>query len=132
MREAVRRDFAQVVSTFLSHGPTALFNWALEALQYKSKDVLAALLQHGWNINKPRAETTQPLLGYQSDLLPGYAVKDEEMTLWLLDNGADPNAQSYVDVTTLSWAVEEAPISTIKLLLARATTPGLARPSEKA
>ncbi|KAL4946923.1 hypothetical protein BDW69DRAFT_179461 [Aspergillus filifer] len=45
-----------------------------------------------------------------------FAVRNEEMTRWLLDHGADPNAQAGLDVTPLSMAAESASFSTIKLL----------------
>lgn len=48
-----------------------------------------------------------------------YAVDDEEMTLWLLDHRADPNKQCSIDLTPLSYAVEQASLSIIKLLLDR-------------
>lgn len=41
------------------------------------------------------------------------------MTLWLLDHGADPNKQCSIDLTPLSYAVEQASLPTIKLLLDR-------------
>jgi ankyrin repeat protein len=41
------------------------------------------------------------------------------MTLWLLDHGADPNKQCSIDITPLSYAVEQASLSTVKLLLDR-------------
>lgn len=41
------------------------------------------------------------------------------MVAWLLDHGADPNQQSAIDLTPLSIAVEDAPISVIKLMLNR-------------
>jgi ankyrin repeat protein len=45
-----------------------------------------------------------------------YAVQDEEMTTWLLNHGADPNRQCKIDDTPLSYAVQTAPISNIKLM----------------
>jgi ankyrin repeat protein len=50
---------------------------------------------------------------------PSYAVDNEEMTLWLLDHGADPNKQCSIDLTPLSYAVEQASLPTVKLLLDR-------------
>lgn len=50
---------------------------------------------------------------------PSYAVDDEEMALWLLDHGADPNKPCSIDLTPLSYAVEQASLPTIKLLLDR-------------
>lgn len=41
---------------------------------------------------------------------------DEKLCKWLLEHGADPNAQSVLDITPLSVAVQEASFSIIKLL----------------
>lgn len=38
------------------------------------------------------------------------------MTAWLLDHGADPNRQCFIDLTPLSLAVEKASISIICLI----------------
>lgn len=54
-----------------------------------------------------------------SQYYPSYAVDDDEMTLWLLDHGADPNKQCSIDLTPLSYAVEQASLPTVKLLLDR-------------
>ena len=39
------------------------------------------------------------------------------MVAWLLDLGANPNQQCTIDLTPLSFAVEDAPISIIQLML---------------
>ena len=41
------------------------------------------------------------------------------MVTWLLDHGADPNRQCVVDLTPLSFAVEDAPLPVIELMLSR-------------
>lgn len=41
------------------------------------------------------------------------------MTQWLLDHGANPNRRCEIDCTPLSYAVQLAPISVIKLMLSR-------------
>lgn len=41
------------------------------------------------------------------------------MTIWLLDHGADPNQQCSIDLNPMSYAVERASLSTIRLLLDR-------------
>lgn len=48
---------------------------------------------------------------------PRIAIENEEMVSLLLDHGADPNKRTFIDVSPLSWAVERAPISTIRLML---------------
>lgn len=42
---------------------------------------------------------------------------DAEMTSWFLEHGANPNTQCEVDCTPLSYAVRNAPLSIIELLL---------------
>jgi ankyrin repeat protein len=49
--------------------------------------------------------------------LYSYAVKDEQMTSWLLDHGANPNKRCGIDCIPLSYAVQLAPISVIELML---------------
>ncbi|GES59634.1 ankyrin repeat protein [Aspergillus terreus] len=111
MIQAVRRDQTDVVAELLHQGLSISQDYALESIRHRSKGVLNILLQHGWDINQPTSELRPPALGY--------AVDDEEMTLWLLDHGADPNKQCSIDLTPLSYAVEQAPLSTVKLLLDR-------------
>ncbi|GIJ98645.1 hypothetical protein Aspvir_000763 [Aspergillus viridinutans] len=48
-----------------------------------------------------------------------YAIEDDEMTIWLLHHAADPNRQCSIDFRPLSYAVDRAPLRTIKLLLDR-------------
>ncbi|KAL2823442.1 ankyrin repeat-containing domain protein [Aspergillus cavernicola] len=45
-----------------------------------------------------------------------HAVNDEDMLLWLLDHGADPNRQCLTDITPTSMAVWDGPISALQLL----------------
>ncbi|KAJ9386285.1 hypothetical protein DTO063F5_3799 [Paecilomyces variotii] len=82
-----------------------LFRYATESKFY---DILQAFLDHGWNINTPFDSLNPPALAY--------AVLDEELTKWFLDRGANPNAQGSRDCTPLSWAVRDAPLTTIQLL----------------
>ncbi|KAG2414805.1 hypothetical protein HFD88_005993 [Aspergillus terreus] len=111
MIQAVRRDRTNVVAELLHQELSISQDYALEAIRHRSKGVLNILLQHGWDINQPISELRPPALGY--------AVDDEEMTLWLLDHGADPNKQCSIDITPLSYTVEQASLSTVKLLLDR-------------
>ena len=48
-----------------------------------------------------------------------YVLLDYEVTKWFLDHGATPNARGRYDDTPLSFAVSEASIPTIQLLLDR-------------
>ncbi|RYP74966.1 hypothetical protein DL769_003901 [Monosporascus sp. CRB-8-3] len=68
-------------------------------------------LQNGRDINKPIGEIRPPVFGY--------AFEDDEMALWLLERGADLNRQTYIDLTPMSYAVEDASPSLIKELLNR-------------
>ncbi|KAJ6118829.1 hypothetical protein N7471_013449 [Penicillium samsonianum] len=63
-------------------------------------------------------EHTYPLIGGKKKIYyHSYAVTDAEMTSWFLEHGANPNAQCEVDCTPLSYAVRNARLSVIKLLL---------------
>ncbi|KAL8994486.1 MAG: hypothetical protein Q9169_005559 [Polycauliona sp. 2 TL-2023] len=96
------------------------------AVKSKSTEVLEGLLANGWGINEPRSHDEPPWLLYATSLhinvhvlivIPCCAVKDEDLVRWFLDHGADPNAPAREwQVTPLSWAVSDAPLSTIKLL----------------
>ena len=44
------------------------------------------------------------------------ALSDRDLTEWLLQKGADPNARCYCDVTPLSIAAGSAPLEVIRLL----------------
>ncbi|KNG89130.1 Ankyrin repeat protein [Aspergillus nomiae NRRL 13137] len=111
MMQAVRQDQMDVVVELLHKGLSISQYYALEAIKHRSKKVLNILLQHGWNINQPTSELRPPALGY--------AVDDDEIALWLLDHGADPNKQCSIDLTPLSYAVEQASLLTVKLFLDR-------------
>ncbi|KAL2825487.1 putative hspc200 [Aspergillus cavernicola] len=111
MLEAVKQDFPEAVSALLFHGQPMYFSYASEAMRHRATGVLSAFLEAGWDINEPKCPTLPTLLAY--------SVEDEDMTVWLLNHGADPNQQCSVDLTPLSWAVEGAPLSTIKILLNR-------------
>ncbi|KAL4908515.1 hypothetical protein BDW74DRAFT_166168 [Aspergillus multicolor] len=98
--EAISHDNVQALSILVENRFQGLGGSARSAIEHRSKDVLAYMLETGWDINK-------------------FAVKDEDMLPWLLDHGADPNQQSLIDLTPMSYAVKETPISTIELLLDR-------------
>ena len=52
------------------------------------------------------------------DKLSSYVVEDEGLVTWFLGHGADPGLRCKgADITPLSWAVQSAPLSTVKLLL---------------
>ncbi|KAJ5381878.1 uncharacterized protein N7496_004306 [Penicillium cataractarum] len=99
MIEAIKHDNVGFVSTLLSHGFPISPYYTIEAT-----------LRH--------AKCALPFGDLRPSVL-GYAVKDEQLTTWLLDHGADPNQQCEIDRTPLSYAVQLAPISTIELMLSR-------------
>ncbi|OQE21424.1 hypothetical protein PENFLA_c014G04568 [Penicillium flavigenum] len=111
MMEASKQDKAGFVSTLLFHGFRIHPGYAQEASLHKAKAALACFINEGWDINEPVSETQPPVLGY--------AVGDEQMTSWLLDHGANPNKRCGIDCTSLSYAVQLAPISVMKLMLSR-------------
>ncbi|KAL3455762.1 putative hspc200 [Aspergillus heterothallicus] len=113
LQEAVVRNNVEVVSTLAENGYLGIGSVAHVAIESRSKDVLEFMLKSGWDINN--APQTYPAV-------LSLAVKDEEMLTWLIDHGADPNQQCAIDLTPMSIAVKEAPISTIKLLLDRGAT----------
>lgn len=66
----------------------------------------------------PRVSPYSNLPRFKALLIPPrIAIENEEMVSLLLDHGADPNKRTFIDVSPLSWAVERAPISTIRLML---------------
>ncbi|EED11695.1 hspc200, putative [Talaromyces stipitatus ATCC 10500] len=109
MIEAINRADVQFIKELLDHGLPMDSLYALEAVGAKRKDALEVFLKNGWDVNQPISELKPPILGYA----------DEEMAGWLLDHGADPNRQCFIDLTPLSLAVETAHISVIQLMLRR-------------
>ncbi|KAL8665349.1 MAG: hypothetical protein Q9168_007714 [Polycauliona sp. 1 TL-2023] len=86
------------------------------AMEDKAYPFLDLYLRHGYDINDS---------GYPFEPTPlAEKLGDEEMTRWLLDRGADPNAEHVVNgakmgETPLSVSMRHAPFSTIKLLFER-------------
>ncbi|KAF7712530.1 Uncharacterized protein PECH_003069 [Penicillium ucsense] len=111
MMEAIELDRVDFVSTLFFHGCLVKPFFAQKATLRKSTRVLECLLAAGWDINEPVDILIPPVLCF--------AVKDAEMTSWFLDHGANPNTRCEVDCTPLSFAVRNAPMSIIELLLDR-------------
>ncbi|KAJ5814871.1 Ankyrin repeat protein [Penicillium riverlandense] len=107
MVEAIKRDDTDLIMEFLGYGLPISRLYLEEAIKSKAKDTLEAFFINGWNINQPTGDLSTP------------DSRDEEMTTWLLDRGADPNGQCKVDDTPLSYAVHAGPISIIKLMFDR-------------
>ncbi|KAL8838113.1 MAG: hypothetical protein Q9170_002254 [Blastenia crenularia] len=83
----------------------AHFNIAIEK---KSYSFLELFLAHGFDINFRRGRSNP---GPLAD-----TFEDEVMTQWFLDHGADPNAESKMNVTPISRAVVYASMDIIELL----------------
>ncbi|KAL8917000.1 MAG: hypothetical protein Q9208_008218 [Pyrenodesmia sp. 3 TL-2023] len=82
----------------------------------KSIQVLEGMLGRGWNINRPQSYDEPPYLAL--------VVNDEATVRWFLAHGADPNAPAGEwDVTPLSYAVNRAPLSMVKLLFEHGGSP---------
>jgi ankyrin repeat protein len=52
-----------------------------------------------------------------NDISRDAASRDEKITLWLLEHGADPNRQCSIDFTPLSLAAQFGTVHTIKVML---------------
>ncbi|KAL3480769.1 putative hspc200 [Aspergillus californicus] len=111
MHQAVAEDFAEVVALFLSHGQPVYSTYVLSSVENRAKGSIREFIKGGWNINEPT--------GQQQTTILGFALKDEDFTLWLLDQGADPNQQCLIDLTPMSFAVKNASLSTLRLLFDR-------------
>ncbi|KAJ6101879.1 hypothetical protein N7486_004306 [Penicillium sp. IBT 16267x] len=111
MMEAIQLDRVEFVSILLSHGFLIKPSFARKATVCKAKRVLECFLGAGWDINEPVDVLIPPVLCY--------AVTDAEMTSWFLERGANPNTRCEVDCTPLSYAVRNAPLSVIELMLDR-------------
>ncbi|KAI1733382.1 ankyrin repeat-containing domain protein [Xylaria scruposa] len=77
----------------------------------KSKDtaVLELLLDSGWDINEPIAETRPPLLCAVVDI--------PELVHWCLSRGADPGLSSPSGLSIIEHAASVAPLDVIKVLI---------------
>ncbi|KAJ5737905.1 uncharacterized protein N7483_003030 [Penicillium malachiteum] len=111
MMEAIQQDREEFVSTLLFHGFPIQPPYTRKATLYKAKRVLGCFLKAGWDINEPVGVLEPPVLSY--------AVRDADMTSWLLDHEANPNARCEVDCTPLSYTVRNARLSVIELMLDR-------------
>jgi len=81
------------------------------AMEKKSYSFLQLYLYHGFDINRPQSYLDPPPLSDTFD--------DEQLTVWFLDHGADPNAGTRMGITALSKALLRAPFCIIALLFDR-------------
>ncbi|KAE8832169.1 hypothetical protein P3342_013139 [Pyrenophora teres f. teres] len=108
---AVRYARPQIIKLLFSRGLAMNQMYIKQAIQTRSKDVFQAFIESGWDVNKPWVNFHPPVLAC--------FVDDIDFTQWFLDRGADPDAQCFLDITPLSFAVRSAEIPVINLLLDR-------------
>ncbi|KAJ5952407.1 uncharacterized protein N7479_010820 [Penicillium vulpinum] len=111
MIDAIRSHKAYLVKELLQYGTPVSPIYVREAVKAKAKDILISFFDHGWDINTPMSGMDPPILAN--------GLEDLEMTIWLLDHGADPNKRCDIDNTPLYYAVRYADLATIDLLLHR-------------
>ncbi|KAJ5135080.1 uncharacterized protein N7515_004358 [Penicillium bovifimosum] len=115
MIDAIRSRKMYLVKALLRCNMPVSSIYVLEAVKNVSKDTLTpfltAFFENGWDINAPISGRDPPVLAK--------VVWNLDMTIWLLDRGADPNERCDFDCTPLSYAVREADLPTIDLLLRR-------------
>ncbi|KAF2212344.1 hypothetical protein CERZMDRAFT_112062 [Cercospora zeae-maydis SCOH1-5] len=77
--------------------------------QDQAIECLEVLFALGWDVNEPLSNTEPPVLSV--------ALHDTSLAHWLLQNGADPNAECDIDYTPLYVAVNRSTMPTVQLLL---------------
>ncbi|KAJ5211425.1 uncharacterized protein N7498_003071 [Penicillium cinerascens] len=110
--EAIHLGRVKFVSLLLSYGFPMKPSFGREAAVFKAKRVLEYFLGARWDINEPVNVLIPPVLYYAA-----YAVTDVEMTSWFLEHSANLNTSCEVDYTPLSYAIRNARLSVIKLML---------------
>lgn len=110
MHTALEHNLPEFVSEIVGRGYPVTGGLARVALTYGSKETLRALRNAGWDINEPLGQDQPPLLAYAAN---------EDMAVWLLDEGADPNREDSFGVNPMAAAVQYASIRIVKLLLDR-------------
>ncbi|KAL8707408.1 MAG: hypothetical protein Q9220_007553 [cf. Caloplaca sp. 1 TL-2023] len=99
----------QCLNYLLSRGLKLYGHIVAAGVKSRSIEIMEEMLRHGWIINAPRDHERPPFLGY--------VLQDLSTVHWFLEHGADPNAPALeCDTTPLSFAVLEAPLSTVQLL----------------
>ncbi|KAJ8114970.1 hypothetical protein OPT61_g3272 [Boeremia exigua] len=100
-----------IITLLFCQGLSILPLFLERAVEVGSKAVFKAFLDNGCDLNKPLRQFCPPVLGL--------FVHDHDMTMWFLDQEADPDARCYLDLTPLSFADRNASISTFRVLLDR-------------
>ncbi|KAI0177045.1 hypothetical protein BJ166DRAFT_506011 [Pestalotiopsis sp. NC0098] len=110
--QAIRLDRADVVDYLFTQGIRICLLAVWEAVASKcSSRTWQAFLDHGYDINAPLSNASDPPA-------LAYVLRDEELTRWFLDHGADPNTEAPWGLTPFLRAVNDftIPLSTIILL----------------
>ncbi|KAL8812473.1 MAG: hypothetical protein Q9200_001002 [Gallowayella weberi] len=106
---AVAEDCIEIASYILDQGFDPSLEYFKDVLKKEAYHWMQFFLDHGYDLNVSWYDYgTTPL---------GHALHSEQLTRWLLDRGADPNAESRIKRTPLSRAVQERSLDTIKLLM---------------
>ncbi|KAF1951327.1 ankyrin [Byssothecium circinans] len=117
LSEAIRQNNIEMVQ-FLLDENVANGDLPVEsAVRGRAFEVLELFLRYGCDINQPLARNSPPVLS-----IP-LCTSDEEMVVWLLDHGADPNSRCDWDFTPTSYAMYAAPLKTIDYLFQRGANP---------
>ena len=113
---AIENGHLLVAAYLLEQGLEVEGHHLQRALQQRAFPFMQLFLDHGYSINSPNYPTKPGVLAERID--------DEHLTRWLLDHGADPNAERIcmeckMGQTPLSIAMWRAPWSIIQLLIER-------------
>ncbi|KAK3905300.1 putative ankyrin repeat protein [Staphylotrichum tortipilum] len=120
---AVSRDLDELDQLVRSHlvlDPAGdfvhdLFPVLREAVARDDADVVTRLLSYGMKLDNTLVRDAVQAKAKTCI----NACADKDMLLWLLDHGADLNAQTYVDITPMSWIVEDSTPEVIREMLDR-------------
>ncbi|KEQ75447.1 ankyrin [Aureobasidium namibiae CBS 147.97] len=109
LTEGIEHEDIDILDYLLQQGVPFTLRQIEPAIRKKSISMLDMFLRHGWDINEPESWSTPPLLRR--------ALSNEDLIMYFLRNGADPNARcAILDITPLSYALVSASLSTIQLL----------------
>ncbi|KAL8804072.1 MAG: hypothetical protein Q9182_002785 [Xanthomendoza sp. 2 TL-2023] len=113
---AMESGHLSVAATLLEHGLKVNGYHVYGAVKRRAYPFLQLFLDHGYNINSPDYPKHPGILAE--------GIDDEHLTRWLLDHGADPNAERIclgqkMGETPCSFAMWKASWSTIQLLFER-------------
>ncbi|RYN85192.1 hypothetical protein AA0119_g13316 [Alternaria tenuissima] len=117
LAEAIQQQNIEMVQFLLDENVTNGDLPADVAVHNRAFKVLELFLKRGWDINQPMGRIEPSVLS-----IP-LCTSDEEMVMWLLDHGADPNSRCDWDLTPTSYAMLAAPLETIDALFDRGADP---------